>query len=58
MAAYYAGSSVLGSLTGLAWDGAGWPGVAATVGGLVVTAAVAATYVWRVSARACSAARP
>ena len=58
VAAYYAGSSVLGSLTGLAWDGAGWPGVAATVGGLVVTAAVAATYVWRVSARACSAARP
>lgn len=56
--AYYAGSSVLGSLTGLAWDGAGWPGVAAAVGGLVVAAALATAYVWRVSARACSAARP
>ena len=58
VAAYYAGSSVLGSLAGLAWDGAGWPAVAATVGGLVAAAALAAAYLWRVSARACSAARP
>ena len=55
---YYAGSSVLGALAGLGWDAAGWPAVAASVGGLVAVAALAAAYLWRVSARACSAARP
>jgi YNFM family putative membrane transporter len=55
---YYAGSSVLGALAGLAWDAAGWPAVAATVGGLVAVAALATAYLWRISARACSAARP
>ena len=39
---YYAGSSVFGALLGLAWSGAGWPGVAAGVGALTVAALVAA----------------
>lgn len=45
VAAYYAGSSVLGSATGLAWDDAGWPGVVAAVGGLVAAGMVATAYV-------------
>jgi YNFM family putative membrane transporter len=39
---YYAGSSVFGALLGLAWTGAGWPGVAAGVGALTAAALVAA----------------
>jgi YNFM family putative membrane transporter len=58
VASYYAGSSVLGALAGVGWDAAGWPAVTASVGCLVAVAALAAAYLWRVSARACSAARP
>lgn len=36
--AYYAGSSLVGSLGGVAWARAGWPGVAAFVGVLLVAA--------------------
>ena len=35
---YYAGSSLVGTLGGLCWNAAGWPGVAAMTGGLVVLA--------------------
>lgn len=41
--AYYAGSSVFGTLTGLAWHTGGWPAAAAAVGALVATGAAAAT---------------
>ena len=36
--AYYAGSSVGGSLAGRAWSSSGWPGVVMLTGGLVVAA--------------------
>lgn len=36
LAFYYFGSSVCGALAGTAWSIAGWPGVAALTGGLVV----------------------
>lgn len=51
---YYAGSSVFGALLGLAWTGAGWPGVAAGVGALTAAALVAAGVV---IGRACAPAR-
>jgi YNFM family putative membrane transporter len=37
---YYVGSSIGGTLAGVAWDGAGWPAVAALAGGLTVAALV------------------
>jgi YNFM family putative membrane transporter len=40
--AYYAGSSVLGALSGTAWTEAGWSGVVAMTGGLAVLAGVVA----------------
>ena len=40
--AYYAGSSVVGALSGSAWTGAGWPGVVAMTAGLAALAGVVA----------------
>ncbi|WP_019143574.1 MFS transporter [Aeromicrobium massiliense] len=37
---YYAGSSVLGAVVGLAWSDGGWPAVAAAVGATVLATAV------------------
>ncbi len=42
---YYAGSSVVGSLAGLAWTHAAWPGVAAVIG-LCIVAALASSPKW------------
>ena len=39
---YYMGSSVAGSLGGLAWASHGWPGVVAMVGGMLLVALLAA----------------
>ena len=40
--AYYAGSSVFGSLAGSAWAGAGWPGVVVLAAALILTTALLA----------------
>ena len=48
--AYYAGSSVMGSLGGVVWARAGWPGVAGFVAALLVLAFLAATRLRAVSA--------
>ena len=45
--AYYAGSSVFGTLSGAAWSGRGWGGVVALAGGLTVAAILLAAYLWR-----------
>ncbi len=45
--AYYAGSSVVGALTGLAWSAGGWPATAAAVGATIVAAALCAAVVVR-----------
>ena len=39
---YYTGSSVIGSLGGLAWQAGHWPGVVATLGAVLATALAAA----------------
>jgi YNFM family putative membrane transporter len=44
---YYVGSSVAGSLGGLFWQRAGWPGVALMVGGLLVAALAVALLLTR-----------
>lgn len=44
--AYYLGSSVIGSLGGVFWAGAGWPGVAGLVGAMLLLAFIAATRLW------------
>jgi YNFM family putative membrane transporter len=36
--AYYAGSSVVGTVSGFLWAGMGWTGVAGLVGGMLVAA--------------------
>ena len=43
--AYYAGSSVFGTATGVAWTRAGWPGTVAAVGVLTTLALTAAVAV-------------
>jgi YNFM family putative membrane transporter len=42
MVCYYAGSSGIGTLAGIAWPGAGWPAIAALVGVLLAAALGAA----------------
>ena len=49
--AYYAGSSIFGTLVGLAWSGGGWNGVVASVAALSVLGLLAATVVVRRTAR-------
>ena len=47
---YYLGSSVGGTLAGRAWDGTGWPAVAALAGGLSAGALVLAVVLGRTRA--------
>lgn len=46
---YYAGSSILGALVGLAWSAGGWPATAAAVGATIVATAVCVVVVVRTS---------
>lgn len=48
--AYYQGSSVIGTLGGFFWEGAGWPGVVGLTGGLVVANLVIALTLRRLAA--------
>ncbi|MGY1823963.1 MFS transporter [Geodermatophilus sp. SYSU D00079] len=47
---YYVGSSVGGTLAGLAWDGGGWPAVVLLTGGLTLAALVLALVLGRSTA--------
>jgi MFS transporter, YNFM family, putative membrane transport protein len=47
---YYVGSSVGGTLAGLAWDGGGWPAVVLLAGGLTVAALVLSVVLGRSAA--------
>jgi len=47
---YYVGSSVGGTVAGAAWDGAGWPAVAALAGGCTVGALLLAVLLGRTHA--------
>jgi len=56
--AYYIGSSVMGSLGGLAWQAGQWTGVAAFTAALLVLALLCARHVMRQADSPCDAAAP
>jgi MFS transporter, YNFM family, putative membrane transport protein len=55
---YYVGSSVGGTLAGLAWDGGGWPSVVLLTGGLTLAALVLSLVLGRSTALQPDGSRP
>lgn len=52
LSAYYLGSSLIGSFTGLAWDAGGWLGLSLALGACLLIALLLSAWLWATTLRA------